>query len=170
VISAVLVLLLALVPLTTRRPPASTLFPYTTLFRSGRRRRMKTRHLCGVIPRRLFAERPRRPEITDGVCLRAFHVRHPWRSSKSSGPSNALPNQTFRVLNETPARLGTGTSTPAGTWAVARARALAGPSTSDGVYLPPRSVQRPSGQATGPHFCNAAARTTRSQTLFRSPF
>src|SRR3712207_8132124 len=31
-----------------RRPPRSTLFPYTTLFRSGRHRRLRRRPRCGA--------------------------------------------------------------------------------------------------------------------------
>src|SRR5689334_23774323 len=37
----------------TRRPPRSTLFPYTTLFRSGRVGWRKRRHILGVAPRRV---------------------------------------------------------------------------------------------------------------------
>src|SRR2546422_4619935 len=32
-----------------RRPPRSTLFPYTTLFRSPRRRRQRRRHLVAAV-------------------------------------------------------------------------------------------------------------------------
>src|SRR5437868_12079996 len=39
------------------RPPSSTLFPYTTLFRSDRRRRVPHRH-----PRRCAHQVPRGPE------------------------------------------------------------------------------------------------------------
>src|SRR5688572_31121579 len=33
-----------------RRPPRSTLFPYTTLFRSGRRKETMVRHLVALSP------------------------------------------------------------------------------------------------------------------------
>src|SRR5438034_6277512 len=36
-----------------RRPPRSTLFPYTTLFRSRQRKAHALQHLAGILPRRL---------------------------------------------------------------------------------------------------------------------
>src|SRR2546429_3055720 len=41
-----------------RRPPRSTLFPYTTLFRS-RRRHCTRRHACGISPRKQDSRPPR---------------------------------------------------------------------------------------------------------------
>src|SRR3712207_8030379 len=43
-----------------RRPPRSTLFPYTTLFRSLLRRRLAGSLLCGLFHRRGFLGRRRR--------------------------------------------------------------------------------------------------------------
>src|SRR3712207_7925331 len=46
-----------------RRPPRSTLFPYTTLFRSGSTSRPSTRSLIACSPSELLRESPRRPQM-----------------------------------------------------------------------------------------------------------
>src|SRR5436853_4190865 len=57
-----------------RRPPRSTLFPYTTLFRSRRR---------GVARRAAVVQRERRDV---GHQLRRFHL-HPGRQASAAAPS-----------------------------------------------------------------------------------
>src|SRR5439155_24633875 len=61
-----------------RRPPRSTLFPYTTLFRSGRRRPAKgPAGRAGRPPRRVH-RRPRHdPPVPPGRLPRRFRGRRP---------------------------------------------------------------------------------------------
>src|SRR6266481_8980722 len=47
-----------------RRPPRSTLFPYTTLFRSSRRPRPRAHRLHPPVQRHVAAHQPRRSEET----------------------------------------------------------------------------------------------------------
>src|SRR3712207_8429522 len=58
-----------------RRPPRSTLFPYTTLFRSARRRHDAGRALDGRRPRRAQRGEARRREARERELPGERHVR-----------------------------------------------------------------------------------------------
>src|SRR5260370_20455764 len=51
-----------------RRPPRSTLFPYTTLFRSSHRYGSFRMHRSGEIPQHVGDDFSERPEPADGRC------------------------------------------------------------------------------------------------------
>src|SRR3712207_7108926 len=71
-----------------RRPPRSTLFPYTTLFRSTWARSRVVRHA-----------RPTASQITQGFL--AFRARYPWvRDFAASNESNHFGEPTGRNRSE----------------------------------------------------------------------
>src|SRR2546430_11008418 len=68
-----------------RRPPRSTLFPYTTLFRSG-----------GSVPRR---QRPRQPRSARRSTHRGW-PRRSWRSEEHTSELQSQSNLVCRLLLE----------------------------------------------------------------------
>src|SRR2546422_4750867 len=61
-----------------RRPPRSTLFPYTTLFRSARDARLDDLHALGIAPAERLRDQDREPiplRVEDAVPL---HVDAEW--------------------------------------------------------------------------------------------
>src|SRR5438309_6357282 len=91
-----------------RRPPSSTLFPYTTLFRSSRRRTHErnkqegnyglepryavTKHRCDVSRRRM--EKPIKPEICRTIVRpRLRHRRDRRREDRSEEHTSELQSQ-----------------------------------------------------------------------------
>src|SRR5258708_17570509 len=78
-----------------RRPPRSTLFPYTTLFRSPRRRRgCKFRSL-----RRWKWSNKRRPNLSNG-CLRARRMASECRSEEHTSELQSPDHLVCRLLLE----------------------------------------------------------------------
>src|SRR5260370_22415648 len=78
-----------------RRPPRSTLFPYTTLFRSARARRpLALRHLFGVPAGRIGADR--RFFATSGRC----RPRRQPRSEEHTSELQSHLNLVCRLLLE----------------------------------------------------------------------
>src|SRR5690606_20294976 len=74
---------LAFLTTTMRRAPRSTLFPYTTLFRSGRARRPAPRG--GV-------------RLHQGVVRRQVR-RRPYRSDRQEGPARSMSTDVLRIEN-----------------------------------------------------------------------
>src|SRR2546427_9257353 len=73
-----------------RRPPRSTLFPYTTLFRSGGRRLMRNRLLAGL-------ERLREANERLG---RFMNAAAGWRSEEHTAELQSQSNLVCRLLLE----------------------------------------------------------------------
>src|SRR3712207_7121098 len=80
-----------------RRPPRSTLFPYTTLFRARRQRRRRATLLPRNEPHR-HADRPRRPEAGPAAA-----VDRGRRDRKSTRLNSSHANISYAVfcLNKT---------------------------------------------------------------------
>src|SRR5690606_41156047 len=74
---------LAFLTTTMRRAPRSTLFPYTTLFRSGRARRPAPRG--GV-------------RLHQGVVRRQVR-RRPYHSDRQEGPARSMSTDVLRIEN-----------------------------------------------------------------------
>src|SRR2546425_13048036 len=85
-----------------RRPPRSTLFPYTTLFRSGR---ADNRHRKGV---RRFPEQSHQP----GTCLRSRRRqdRNPRDSLSRETTSRTFVSASATLTKVSRSRLGTATN------------------------------------------------------------
>src|SRR3989454_8584010 len=79
-----------------RRPPRSTLFPYTTLFRSGPRRRAGRRPRAG---RSIAIELPR-PDVRDHGVGQAIGERAPLRSEEHTSELQSPCNLVCRLLLE----------------------------------------------------------------------
>src|SRR5690349_23723968 len=75
-----------------RRPPRSTLFPYTTLFRSSAR----DAALWGQRPAALLRERPAVPEAIPGVQL----MKIPYRSEEHTSELQSRRDLVCRLLLE----------------------------------------------------------------------
>src|SRR5256885_3845302 len=74
-----------------RRPPRSTLFPYTTLFRSHRRRERGGRRL---LPYARFAS------SSGPTCFSHLHLRHHRRSEEHTSELQSPCNLVCRLLLE----------------------------------------------------------------------
>src|SRR5260370_1270120 len=85
-----------------RRPPRSTLFPYTTLFRSARRARRSCRHRCryrAASPPPGRTERPAPRCLED--CPTTMRTRsRPWRSEEHTSELQSHLNIVCRLLLE----------------------------------------------------------------------
>src|SRR5256885_10941152 len=85
-----------------RRPPRSTLFPYTTLFRSGRqargaRRRVRVDRGAQALPPDVPARAAARP-LGRGPAARAFHGAPPLREARLDRKSTRL-NSSHLVIS-----------------------------------------------------------------------
>src|SRR2546425_3918203 len=80
-----------------RRPPRSTLFPYTTLFRSVRRRRLPSKNICSVPPEAPAIRSPiaRSEEHTSELQSLAYLVCRLLLEKKKKRPSTSTPNTTY---------------------------------------------------------------------------
>src|SRR2546430_8408197 len=88
-----------------RRPPRSTLFPYTTLFRSHDRRQRLAGHALLVLPRRLDVLSRRRQHLlrrhADRDQPRARHLRRgSLRSEEHTSELQSQSNLVCRLLLE----------------------------------------------------------------------
>src|SRR2546426_8687156 len=77
-----------------RRPPRSTLFPYTTLFRSALGFLLLAAHVGGDL-----ARRARLPRLT-GYLIVAFAVGPAWRSEEHTSELQSPCNLVCRLLLE----------------------------------------------------------------------
>src|SRR5258707_4834894 len=73
-----------------RRPPRSTLFPYTTLFRSGNGRRLAARPILGKPACAVFRECGRRAS-------RAPKRWKPWEAARSEEHTSELQSRQYLV-------------------------------------------------------------------------
>src|SRR5258706_11081950 len=93
-----------------RRPPRSTLFPYTTLFRSRGRLVTRDLHLLALIgqgvkwsPPRSWASRPNKPNILAVSARPAGVLAQSWegpRSEEHTSELQSLTNLVCRLLLE----------------------------------------------------------------------
>src|SRR5258705_3941219 len=82
-----------------RRPPRSTLFPYTTLFRSGHPRTKKSNAMAGPKPR-LHLPYGQWPAGDRGLWERAVGGEDPFRSEEHTSELQSLRHLVCRLLLE----------------------------------------------------------------------
>src|SRR3712207_7504745 len=88
-----------------RRPPISTLFPYTTLFRSGLQRQIAALgHDCAVVAPSLIPKRPgervktnRRDALTLAKLHRAGELTPVWVPDRSEEHTSELQSRQYLV-------------------------------------------------------------------------
>src|SRR5258706_5279490 len=83
-----------------RRPPRSTLFPYTTLFRSGRAERRRARHRPHVVAQKIGRLREVPPQVLLAERVAHQQLRHYVRSEEHTSELQSLTNLVCRLLLE----------------------------------------------------------------------
>src|SRR3712207_7353445 len=91
-----------------RRPPRSTLFPYTTLFRSRRRRGgagprargrvLENRGLATAMAEAMLGLALEKLGMTDVVCFALLHNRASWQDRKSTRLNSSHANISYAVF------------------------------------------------------------------------
>src|SRR2546430_9000278 len=81
-----------------RRPPRSTLFPYTTLFRSLARQRMLELERCDQRGRQLVEPGGRRDDVADPAAEHVEHIAGDLRDRKSTRLNSSHSQISYAVF------------------------------------------------------------------------